>query len=548
MRPEVLEGDVREVLKTLDDESVQCVVTSPPYWGLRDYGTATWEGGDEDCEHLTGNQVVQTLHGENDTVCSGVRPGSDNDKCSKCGAIRIDSQLGLEKSPEEYVEKMVDVFKEVKRVLRKDGTVWLNLGDSYTSGKGRYSSSPQTIAGKSHDEPMDGRRPDLIHHPILKDKDLVGIPWRVAFALQNDGWYLRSDIIWNKPNPMPESVRDRPTKSHEYIFLLTKSPKYYYDYEAIKENTDVKGFRGGSKVTFRAGKEELRNDKEEFTKDKEWFGRNKRSVWKIDKYGDADTEAMYRQGMHRNRGKNLIATRPDLPTQKEFVDFMRGKTNAKELSEKSGIKLSTVEHWFRYDESGFSFPNIEDWMIITDFVKNEDMHKQMTNVKFHYDSVKSDGANKRSVWKITTKPYSGAHFATFPTELPETCIKAGTSKAGCCADCGSPYKRITNEKGIETRPDKTSKYGTPEEDIRGGSVNLRKRIIKTINTIDWKPTCDCNADNVPCVVLDIFAGSGTTLRVASKLGRKGIGIELNPEYIKILKKRCKIESASLDDF
>src|SRR3990167_9507217 len=157
--------DVMDGLKQLEDESVQMVCTSPPYWGLRSYG--------------------------------------------------VDGQLGLEKTPEEFVSKLVEVFREVKRVLRKDGTLWLNLGDSYVSAKSRYSSTPQTLAGKvSHGEPVDNNRPDLKGHNILKDKDLCGIPWRVAFALQSDGWWLRSDIIWSKPNPMPESVTDRPTKSH----------------------------------------------------------------------------------------------------------------------------------------------------------------------------------------------------------------------------------------------------------------------------------------------------------------------------------------------
>tara|TARA_R100000808_G_scaffold2414_2_gene9659 strand:+ start:804 stop:1721 length:918 start_codon:yes stop_codon:yes gene_type:complete len=304
MRPEVIEGDVREVLKTLDDESVQCVVTSPPYWGLRDYG--------------------------------------------------VDDQLGLEATPEEYVANMVSVFQEVKRVLRKDGTVWLNLGDSYSSG-GRETTTNQTLRG-GKDYGVTRPKPNK----SIKPKDLVGIPWRVAFALQEDGWYLRSDIIWNKPNPMPESVTDRPTKSHEYIFLLTKSKKYYYDHGAIKE----KG------------------------------------------------------------------------------EYPAGTRAAKASDARSSM--------------GFVNSRPPEYKI--------------------YDGTR----NKRSVWKITTKPYSEAHFATFPTELPETCIKAGTKRGD--------------------------------------------------------------------VVLDIFAGSGTTLRVASKLGRKGIGIELNPEYIKILKKRCKIESVSLEAF
>ena len=172
-------GDCLKILPTLDAESVQCCVTSPPYWGLRDYG--------------------------------------------------VSGQLGLEKTPEEYVAKMVEIFREVKRVLRSDGTLWLNLGDSYNGLK--IGSTQENVGAKRHNtnsfkkELWDG----------LKPKDLVGIPWRVAFALQSDGWWLRQDIIWHKPNPMPESVKDRCTKAHEYIFLLTKSAKYFYDAEAVKE-------------------------------------------------------------------------------------------------------------------------------------------------------------------------------------------------------------------------------------------------------------------------------------------------------------------------
>ena len=179
----VLVGDVVEKLKELPDQCVNCVVTSPPYWGLRDYG--------------------------------------------------VDGQIGLEESPEAYTKRMVEVFREVRRVLRDDGTVWLNLGDSYcgTGSKGDFKDPKY----------KDGRNGQVValNNKIvgLKQKDLVGIPWRVAFALQTDGWYLRSDIIWSKPNTMPESVMDRPTKAHEYIFLLSKKSKYHYDAEAIKEKT-----------------------------------------------------------------------------------------------------------------------------------------------------------------------------------------------------------------------------------------------------------------------------------------------------------------------
>jgi len=188
-------GDVLTILKQMSGASINCVVTSPPYWGLRDYG--------------------------------------------------INGQFGLEKTPEEYVNKLVRIFGEVRRILKKDGVVWLNLGDSYVSGKSRYSSIQQTISGKPRNEPMRGNRPDQKNHPTLKDKDLCGIPWMTAFALRADGWWLRQDIVWSKPNPMPESVTDRCTKSHEYIFLLTKSAQYFYDADAIAEKSiDPESYNG----------------------------------------------------------------------------------------------------------------------------------------------------------------------------------------------------------------------------------------------------------------------------------------------------------------
>jgi len=206
MRDTILQGDVRSCLKQLEDESVQCCITSPPYWGLRDYG--------------------------------------------------CDGQIGLEPTPEAYVADLVDVFREVKRVLRNDGTLWLNLGDSYAgSGRGRNADGTHCEGGlqATNEGSTMGRlvNPKSFSKHLIdegaignawvkppegyKCKDLVGIPWLVAFALRSDGWYLRSDIIWNKPNPMPESVTDRCTKSHEYIFMLTKSERYYYDAEAVKE-------------------------------------------------------------------------------------------------------------------------------------------------------------------------------------------------------------------------------------------------------------------------------------------------------------------------
>ena len=385
-RPKLLSGDVRQVLRGLEPESVQCVVTSPPYWGLRDYG--------------------------------------------------VDGQLGLEQTPEEFIDNMVKVFREVKRVLRKDGTVWMNLGDTYGKQVGKGFNTHEEDGSGNRVTDMQEKHGDIKVKTGLPDKNLVGIPWRVALALQADGWILRSDIIWHKPNPMPESVKDRPTKSHEYIFLLTKSKKYYYDYEAIKEKgvlpAGVKGAKGSA-----------------------------------ERFGTA-----------------LVNSRPP------------------------------------------------EYKI--------------------YDGTR----NKRTVWPIATKPYPEAHFATFPEEIPEICIKAGTSKAGCCADCGSPVKRVTERQVGDDMswagrgPKNEALRATGKGDTRGTTMNIGSKEDYYKNqprnvTVGWEPTCDCNAERVPCVVLDPFIGSGTTCAVAMRLGRKSIGIDLNEEYLKLARKRLRLDSESI---
>jgi DNA modification methylase len=233
----LIRGDARQL--PLADRVVDCIVTSPPYWGLRDYGTATWAGGDPSCVH-TGVRPPG-IHDK-----SATNKGSSRDfptlTCRLCGAGRIDAQIGLEATPEAYVAAIVAVFRELARVLKDDGTAWLNLGDSYagTNQPARLTARPATN-GRGELQIATAAdckgRADLETQHNLKPKDLVGIPWRIAFALQADGWYLRSDIIWHKPNPMPESVTDRPTKAHEYVFLLSKSERYTYDADAIAEAT-----------------------------------------------------------------------------------------------------------------------------------------------------------------------------------------------------------------------------------------------------------------------------------------------------------------------
>ncbi len=290
----ILQGDAIEQLRTLPDESVQCCVTSPPYWGLRDYGTAAWEGGEHGCDHQYAKGGRNPETASKQLTNGGTIFSQYEHDCKKCGAKRIDSQLGLEKTPEEYVAKMIAVFREVRRVLRKDGTLWLNLGDSYAANfrwGGPDTDSEKQLSNRASRDFMNGgcaswsnRASENVRprpESGLKPKDLCGIPWRMAFALQADGWWLRSDIIWAKPNPMPESVTDRPTKSHEYLFLLTKSASYFYDAEAIREQ--IKPWNDGSLRSPKFGSDRPLNgarDQNEVQYER-ICGANKRSVWTV---------------------------------------------------------------------------------------------------------------------------------------------------------------------------------------------------------------------------------------------------------------------------
>ena len=385
------QGDVLDVLRQLPAESVHCCITSPPYWGLRDYGVV--------------------------------------------------GQIGLEETPDEYVEKMVQVFREVRRVLRQDGTLWLNLGDSYAgSTMSGGDGSASTLVGTHHRRRTDS--PRLHGHrrisPGLKPKDLVGIPWMVAFALRDDGWYLRADIVWAKPNPMPESVTDRPTKSHEYVFLLSKSPRYYYDADAIREphtsSVDPSKLVGWQEARRGAGASE--------------------------KVGDASS-------------------------------YANGRDRTRTLRQPGGGKV---------------------------YLGNP------------------AGRNKRSVWWIATEPFPESHFAVFPTALVEPMILAGTSPRAC-PHCGAPWRRVVDKERVKVSDSPRYKGVTMRNDADDARYTSLRR------EMGWRPTCSCpdNDGSGRCVVLDPFNGSGTTMLVAQRLGRSAIGIELNPEYCNIARRRLEKE-------
>ena len=367
----IIQGDALDVLRKMPSQSVDMVITSPPYWNLRDY--------------------------------------------------KVEGQLGLEDNPDEYIENLCIIFDEVYRVLKNEGSCWINIDDRYI--------------GKNINN--------------AKAKSLYGIPDRLKIKLIDRGWICRNEIIWHKPNAMPSSAKNRFNQDYEKIYFFVKHHNYYFETQYEEAVTEPKPLSKS----------------------------RTRKINRNSKYESIEQEKSVRQGMHKDRGKNLIAKRPKLPTQEEFVNFIRARTSVNKICKNTNIKRTTAEHWFRRDKSGFSYPSIEDWNKIKNLLndgsdKFKEMDYKLTHVIYETDDINKNlhkGRIKRCVWNISTKPFKGAHFAVFPEELIEIPIRAGCPKDG--------------------------------------------------------------------IVLDPFMGSGTTGVVAKKLGRNYIGIELNPEYIEIANQR-----------
>lgn len=363
----VLVGDVREQLAAIPDGTFQCCVTSPPYWGLRDYNMA--------------------------------------------------GQFGLEPTPALYVAVLVDLFRDVRRVLKDDGVFWLNIGDCFLNAKGQAGGIDPKNPARRH---LRGARPNDVAVKGLKRKDLVGIPWMLAFALRTDGWYLRADVIWSKPNPMPESIKDRPTKSHEYVFLLSKSERYFYNADAIAEPASLA----------------MHQQMEQ--------GYDGLGIKDYESAGVQDPSGVKARIIANARRKN------EQSGDRRKVGF-NDRWDAKERETLTSGKHSTQD------------PHAAGRRIV------ENVARARAERGADHDNPFGVMRNARSVWTIPTQPYSDAHFATFPEALPERCIKAG------------------------------SRLGD--------------------------------------MVFDPFCGSGTTGQVAIQLGRSFIGIELNPAYAKLARKR-----------
>lgn len=401
----VIQGHALQKLREMPSGSVQCCVTSPPYWMMRDYQLEPliW-GGVLGCAHEFVSAGKRSAHADRSTggekdnhgngkytdrIARGAQPAKVargaalqfGEFCRVCDAWR--GSLGLEPTVDLYIEHLVQIFREVRRVLRRDGTLWLNMGDTFTKGRIRIGDK------------------------IIGRKNLLGMPWRLAIALQEDGWYLRRDHIWEKPAVSPESAPDRCTTSHEYLFLLSKSDRYYYDRDAIKEPTTGNAHARGNGVGPKA----------------------------------MPPVGGWARGSSAHTAVAHNTPRGDGGRQK--LALVRGKQNP-------SFQAAVV----RIVES----------------------------------------RNRRSVWRISSQPFKGAHFATFPTGLVEPCLLAGSAEF-CCSRCEKSY---------------------------------------------WKglPACRCDAGAIECVVMDCFAGTGTVGKVALALGRRAILIEINPEYVEMIYERC----------
>jgi DNA modification methylase len=445
------EGHVLDQLRELDDCSVQCCITSPPYYGLRDYDVppSLWGDGWEGC-------------------------------------------LGHEDTPDQFVVHLVEVFAEVRRVLRDDGTLWLNLGDSYAAQGGRHDGRKDNQRGVGAKRAHLAGAADSGHRRPpsgIKPKDLMGVPWMTAFALRADGWFLRMDDIWFKPNPMPESVRDRTTRAHEYLFMLAKSgtPRYW-------THRDGRGTRSAPEPDYRY----------------------------VDRVTDVETAELPQNFVERLEDGRRRWRRVSLW---EGHDYYYDSEAVKEPDK--GLDHGRAPHMgASLEPSG-------------------GLHSPHRGLRTG-DGRNGQGANKRSVWTVATIPYPDAHFATFPPRLIEPMVLAG-SAGQACEDCGAPWERVVERSPMEVRegPSREQRRAASSGAEARRATNGTMTKAATSVTTGWQPTCGHGDGAARSTVLDPFAGSGTTMQAAVSLGRDAVGIELSAKYAEQARRRMAGVTPSL---
>lgn len=554
------QGNTLDVLKTFPDESIDCVICSPPYFGLRDYGedvSVVW-GGDSKCQHEWGNKIEPRgsksgKPGPNATVGARfvqdeVRRGEGSNFCLKCGAWR--GQLGLEPTLDLYLDHMLAITTELKRVLKKTGTLFWNHGDSYASGwftrQGKPKNVPQPKRGKkltdysriksiSESEPYIFQ-PDVIPAP---EKSLLLQAHRLAIRMVDEqGWILRNIIIWHKPNCMPSSVKDRFTVDYEPIFFFSKSKRYFFEtqYEPYSESyindtrphgVSRQRFYEESKYVKEGMIDKAEGNWKELPSKDLTLGRNKRAVWTIKENQSYWTDRLLDNAVGGAQRETLkfwldwIDKNPE-GTYEQFYNEFKSKKISKYQNMKWQDGIDTKDSAWGNFSSYLSMPN-------------------------------PDGKKKGTTWSICPQPFPEAHFAVYPEKLCETPIKAGCPEF-ICRKCGKArekiYEKTSSTMNIRVRDVKEGRIKFEDRKASDDEINgYGKEQLGSLKEKGYTD-CQCGAGFDSGVVLDPFMGAGTTGVVALKNNRKFIGIELNPKYIEIAEKRLKpyLEQRKLGEF
>jgi len=528
---EYLTGHVIDVLKKLPRKSVHCVVTSPPYFGLRDYGIqpVIW-GGKKGCRHKWGEDIIKEKSGgTNDTA--GYKVGNNIDDkihfknksnfCKKCGAWK--GQLGLEPTLDMFVQNLVEIFREVREVLRDDGVAWINMGDSYvtnpagnkvpsglqqTGSGGKAGAYVQHWASDNYGQEKD--------YGNLKQMDLMMIPARMAIALQDDGWYVRSDVIWSKPNPMPESVNGWRWVRHK---IKIKSG---YDEDNPHPSKTTKDGKTKSRMKNSGGVFEAQ------------------AVWEdcpgCEKCQDNDGHILRKGSWRPTKAHEYIfmLTKND----EYFGNAEAVREPLKQESKERAMRGSSKDNKYAAGTERPPGVHANSMSQPREYLGYDEMEEIIARGE---TSLNPAGRNKRSVWSMVAKGFPGAHFATFPEELPRYCILASTSHRAC-PQCRAPWAPLINYKSNYTQREESHNPGDEH-----GKVDSTGWEEPTNELVGYMPTCDCenNDGSGVCTVLDPFAGSFTTGKVARELGRSAIGIDISKEYKKIAEKRARLNEKAL---